>query len=174
MNDNHDNFEDEEDFGPSKTEVKQQMHALQALGEQLTQLPKKTLSEFTLSEKLTEAIATYHRINSREAKRRQLQYIGKLMRDIDTDAIVAKLEKLAAIQDQHSAVNKLSEQWRERLLENKAETVTEFFNEFTVTEPQALRQLIRGACNAKSEIKKKTASRELFRAVREIITEKLG
>ena len=68
---------------PSKTQKKQTMHELQALGEALTALPDSSLASIALPQPLAEAIAEARRISSRGGKRRQLQYIGRLMRDLD-------------------------------------------------------------------------------------------
>ncbi len=76
---------------PSKTQLKRQMHELQHLGRQLTVLPRSQLERFDLPEALREQIELARRITSREALRRQLQYIGRLMRTADAEAIRARL-----------------------------------------------------------------------------------
>jgi ribosome-associated protein len=76
---------------PSKTRLKRQMHELQRLGEQLVALPSSQLARIELPEALREQIELARRITAREALRRQLQYVGRLMRDVDADAIRAAL-----------------------------------------------------------------------------------
>ncbi|HWY73643.1 MAG TPA: ribosome biogenesis factor YjgA [Burkholderiaceae bacterium] len=76
---------------PSKTRLKQQMHELQRLGEQLAALPPAQLARIELPEKLREQIELARRITAREGLRRQLQYVGRLMRTVDADAIRAAL-----------------------------------------------------------------------------------
>jgi ribosome-associated protein len=76
---------------PSKTQRKRQMHELQHLGEQLVALPSNQLARIELPEALREQIELARRITAREALRRQLQYVGRLMRGVDADAIRAAL-----------------------------------------------------------------------------------
>jgi len=92
---------DEETAGgserPSKTQRKKEMHALQALGQQLVDLSRDQLAQVDLPEELREAIEFAHRVTSHEGRRRHLQYIGKLMRRLDASVIAAirtGLEKL--------------------------------------------------------------------------------
>jgi ribosome-associated protein len=72
---------------PSKTQLKRQMHELQRLGEQLASLAPAQLARIDLPEALREQIELARRITAREALRRQLQYVGRLMRQADADAI---------------------------------------------------------------------------------------
>ena len=76
---------------PSKTRLKRQMHELQLLGERLVALPSAQLERIELPETLREQIELARRITAREALRRQLQYVGRLMREVDADAIAAAL-----------------------------------------------------------------------------------
>jgi ribosome-associated protein len=76
---------------PSKTQLKRQMHELQHLGRQLTDLPPAQLQRMDLPERLHEQIELARRITAREGLRRQLQYIGRLMRTADAEAIRARL-----------------------------------------------------------------------------------
>lgn len=76
---------------PSKTRLKRQMHDLQRLGERLVALGPAQLQRLDLPEELREQIEFTRRITAREALRRQLQYLGRLMRDADADAIRARL-----------------------------------------------------------------------------------
>lgn len=80
--------------GPSKSQVKRDMAELQALGEQLTRLSDSQLATITLEDDLREALAELKRIKSHEARRRQVQLIGKLMRGADADGIRAALAEL--------------------------------------------------------------------------------
>jgi ribosome-associated protein len=80
---------------PSKTQLKRQMHELQRLGRELTALPRSQLERFDLPEALREQIELARRITAREALRRQLQYIGRLMRSADAEAIRARLATIA-------------------------------------------------------------------------------
>jgi ribosome-associated protein len=79
---------------PSKTQRKREMHELQDLGQQLTDLPPGQLRRIDLPERLREQIELARRITAREGLRRQLQYIGRLMRTADAEAIRARLAAL--------------------------------------------------------------------------------
>ena len=100
----------------SKTELKRDMQELQQLGETLVGLPDKQLEKITLPDILDEAIQLARRLKHREGRRRQLQYIGKLMRDIDVTEIRQQLEQF----DQQSRAFRQQfhqlEQWRDRLI----------------------------------------------------------
>jgi ribosome-associated protein len=89
-----DSMDDNGYDGPSKSQLKRDSHALQEMGKQLVEMPEGKLQKFTLPESLKEAIYEARRLKSREAKRRHLQYIGKLMRISDIDDIQITLEKM--------------------------------------------------------------------------------
>ncbi|MEO8134793.1 MAG: ribosome biogenesis factor YjgA [Betaproteobacteria bacterium] len=101
---------------PSKTRRKEAMHALQDLGERLAELPADKLAQLNLPENLALAIRDYRRFNKWEAKRRQMQYIGRLMRDIDAAPIAAQLERWAGTSRAAVAGFHEVETWRDRLL----------------------------------------------------------
>ena len=79
----------EQELPPSKTKVKKQMHDLRDLGIQLTELPKDKWRALDLPENLLEALAEYKRITKFGAQKRQMQYIGKLMREVEIEPILA-------------------------------------------------------------------------------------
>ena len=106
----------EDDGIPSKTRRKQAMHALQDLGERLAELTADKLAQLELPERLAIAIDEYRRFNKWEAKRRQMQYIGKLMRDIDAAPIIAQLDIWAGTSRAAVAGFHAVEEWRDRLL----------------------------------------------------------
>jgi ribosome-associated protein len=106
----------EDDGIPSKTQRKHEMHALQDLGERLAELTSDKLAQLELPERLAIAINEYRRFNKWEAKRRQMQYIGRLMRDIDAAPVLAQLEIWAGTSRAAVAGFHAVEEWRERLL----------------------------------------------------------
>src|SRR5690606_41572398 len=79
--------------GPSKSQLKREMTALQQLGQRLVGLSRDKLTQLPLAERLHEAILEAQRIKAHEGKRRQMQYIGKLMRDANAEAIAAQLNE---------------------------------------------------------------------------------
>ena len=150
----------------SKTRRKQEMHALQALGVALVELAPGQLDRIELPEPLAAAVREAQRITSHEGRRRQLQYIGKLMRSVDAEPIRAALEELQGSAATVRARHRRLEQWRERLLGDDS-ALTEFAREHAHADLQALRTLIR---NARCEIaanREPHAQRALFRALRE-------
>jgi ribosome-associated protein len=151
---------------PSKTRKKQAMHELQALGAALASLPDGSLASISLPESLAQAIAEARRITSREGKRRQLQYIGRLMRDLDPEPIRAELDRIEGRSAGEAARHRRLEQLRARLLEDD-EALTEFAREHPAADLQALRALIRNARREQLEGRPPRAFRELFRVLRE-------
>ena len=150
----------------SKTKRKQEMHALQALGSALLELPSSQLDALDIPEPLAEALREARRIGSHEAKRRHLQYIGRLMRKVDPDPIRAGLAEIQGRSAAARARHRRIEHWRKRLLEDN-QALTEFAREHAGAELQALRTLIR---NARLEIAAKRAphaQRELYRRLRD-------
>ncbi len=160
--------EDQEELPPSKTRIKKQMHDLQDLGKQLTELNKDKWKELDLPENLFEALVEFKRINKFGAQKRQLQYIGKLMRDVETAPILAKLEIWSGNSRQHTAWLHQVENWRDRMLETP-DALTEFLSQHPDADVQRLRTLIRNALKEKELNKPPKAYREIFQLLREII-----
>ncbi|MCQ3828094.1 DUF615 domain-containing protein [Microbulbifer elongatus] len=157
----------DEDLPKSKTQIKEEMHALQALGKRLTELNAAKLAEVPMDATLEEGIATFHRIKSREARRRQLQYIGKLMRKADVEAIEAVLEKHKEQDHQHLRFDRMAEEWRERLLTEGKEGQSAFFDAHPGVDIQQLRTLIRESNKEIANKKAPTNQRKLFRYLRD-------
>ncbi len=107
---------EEEPAGPSKTRRKHAMHALQDLGESLVALDPKRLPELDLPERLVDAVLAARGIRAHEGRRRQIQYIGKLMRDIDPAPIQAVLDRWFAGVPVDQARFAAIERWRTELL----------------------------------------------------------
>jgi ribosome-associated protein len=147
----------------SKTRRKREMHELQALGAELARLSEAQLESIELPEALLEA----KRISSHEAKRRQMQYIGRLMRGLDPAPIRARLGEIEGSSAQATARHRRLESWRERLLGDD-EALTEFAAEHPGADLQALRTLIRNARKEGGAGKPPRAYRELFRVLKAI------
>lgn len=168
MNKHHD--DDLEELPPSKTKIKKQMLELQDLGEQLAALNKDQLNELDLPESLRDAINEVKRITKFGAISRQMQYIGRLMRDVDPAPIVAKLEIWNGTSKQHIAWLHQVERWRDRLLE-QPNALTELLAAHPQADAQRLRTLIRNALKEKELGKPPKSYRELFQVLRDIIPE---
>ncbi|MDR5170602.1 ribosome biogenesis factor YjgA [Methylobacillus sp. Pita2] len=151
----------------SKTKRKAEADALQAIGVTLVELPKEKLAKLDLPEALLDAVNEAKRITSNGALRRQMQYIGRLMRDIDTAPIVEQLQRWEGSHNEENARFHRLEQWRSRLLEDES-ALAEFINEYPNTEAQQVRNLIRNARREQSAGKPPKSSRELFKILRSI------
>src|SRR5256885_11371570 len=112
------------------------MHELQALGVALVGLPETQLRSMALADDLLEAVLEAKRIKSHEARRRQMQYIGRLMRDIDPGAIRSRLGEIEGSSAQASAAHRRLETLRERLLSDDA-ALTDFRSEEHTSELQS-------------------------------------
>ena len=129
---------------PSKTQRKKEMHALQALGRQLVDLGRDQLAQVELPDELREAIAFAHRVTSHEGRRRHMQYIGKLMRQVDADEVRAAIGRATGESRAAVALMHLAERWRDRLLADD-EALTAFMSERPGADVQWLRAAIRAA-----------------------------
>jgi ribosome-associated protein len=155
---------------PSKSELKRRMEALQDIGEVLVDLPKDKLKQLELPESLHEAILEAKRITAHGGRRRQLQYIGKLMRGVDADPIRAKLEEWNGNHAAETAMLHRLENWRKRLLEDDA-ALAEFISQYPAFDIQHLRTLIRNSRKEQQAGKPPKSSRELFRLLREGVSD---
>jgi ribosome-associated protein len=150
---------------PSKTQRKQAMHDLQALGARLVGLNDEQLAAMALDERLREAIREARRIRSHEARRRQLQYVGKLMREVDAEPIRAWFAALDGESAAATAAHHRIERWRERLLGDDA-AFTEFARECPGAALQPLRTCVREARKERLAGRPPRHFRELFQLVK--------
>ena len=157
---------------PSKTELKRQMHGLQALGKQLVELSRDQFARLDLPEDLREAVDFAHRVKGHEARRRHMQYLGKLMRQADADAIRAALERVTG--ESRAAVSLMhrAEAWRDRLLDDDA-ALTAFVAEHPDAETQWLRAAIRAARHERELQQPPKHTRELYRRLHQTLENKL-
>jgi len=150
----------------SKTKRKQEMTALQKLGAKLVELPESQLAEMPMDEKLREAVLAARRIKSHEGKRRQMQYIGKLMRNVDPEPLRERLDAIDGHSARAAAQHRRLEGWRERLLADDG-ALTAFAAEYPDADIQAIRTLIRNTRKEQKEAKPPRSFRELFRLIKE-------
>lgn len=157
----------EADLPISKTKLKAEADAQQELGVRLTELPKDRLLKLNLPEDVVTAVLDTKKITANGAIRRHRQYLGRLMREIDTAPIT---EQLARWEGKHTAENAYFhglERWRDRLI-NDANALSEFMTLHPTTDSQQLRTLIRNAQKEQAAAKPPKSSREIFRILREI------
>ena len=162
--------EDEEELPPSKTKIKKQMHELRDLGKELTELGKDQIAQLDIPENLRDAIREIKNIKKFGAQRRQMQYIGKLMREVDTAPILAKLDAWKGKSQHHIAYMHQLERWRDRLMENDS-ALTDLLAAHPQADAQHLRSLIRNAQKEMAAGKPPKNYREIFQVLREIISE---
>jgi ribosome-associated protein len=153
---------------PSKTRRKQAVHALQALGEALVALRTEQLARIELPERLRDAVMEARRITGFEARRRQLQYIGKLMRGVEAEPIRAALDAAQAPARAEVAAHQRAEAWRERLLADP-DAVNVLLAEYPAAEIRQLRALVRAALRERAEGRPPRAFRELYQALHALI-----
>jgi ribosome-associated protein len=164
-----DNVVDENGYDrPSKSQLKREMHALQELGEALIALPKDALKRMPMPEKLDDAVREARRITDHEGKRRQVQYVGRVMRSLHEDETAA----LRTALDAYNGVNKAEtarmhwiERTREKLLADDT-ALTEFIRQHPAADPQEGRTLIRNARKEAQLSKPPRYFRELFQWIK--------
>ncbi|PMS08793.1 ribosome-associated protein [Trinickia caryophylli] len=153
---------------PSKSQLKREMHALQALGVALVELPKDALRRMPMPEDLADAVREARRITDHEGKRRQLQYVGRLMRSLAEEEIAALRAALDAQRGESKAETARLhwiERTREQLLADDA-AFTEFLRAHPGADAQAGRTLIRNARKEAQQAKPPRYYRELFQWIK--------
>lgn len=150
----------------SKTRRKQEMQELQGLGEALVALSEDRLKRLDLPEQLQEAVLEAKRIRQHEAHRRQLQYIGRLMRDIDAESVAAQVADIQGESAAAKAQFHALERWRARLIEDDG-ALAEWLAQHPGSDVQQLRQLVRNARREAAEGRPPRSSRALFKLLRE-------
>jgi len=170
MRKKNDKVEDDLEEGPSKSEVKRQMHAKQALGKTLTELSDKQLSLIPIEdEKLLGALRETRRITSKNALKRHMQFVGKLMREVDPEPIEAALESMRRpAREANEAFHQL-EQLRDDVLAAGAPGAELVMSRWPEADRQQLRQLILQHQREQQKSKPPAASRKLFRYLRELL-----
>jgi ribosome-associated protein len=164
---------------PSKSQIKRDMDALQALGARLVELGAERLAKVDMPDDLRDAVKEAQRISAHGGRRRQLQYIGRLMRNVDPAPIQAALDEFDGISAVAKARQHALERLRERFLEDES-VLSEIASRTPGGIPsghgtadfQQLRQLRRNALKERAEGKPPRAYRELFRVLRDLQTPK--
>ncbi len=162
--------EREEIIWVSKSEIKRDAEALKKLGARLVELTKTNLEKIPLDETLLEAIELAQR-SQKEAKRRQLQYIGKLLRNLDVEPIQEALDKLENKHNQQQAMLHKLELLRDELIADGDIALENLFNTHPQADRQHLRNLIRAAQKEKEQNKAPKAYREIFQYLKELMLE---
>ncbi|WP_300453227.1 ribosome biogenesis factor YjgA [Accumulibacter sp.] len=165
----HKHNPDEEYDGPSKSQLKRDSAALQDLGRELAELGKERLARVPIDEDLRDAVKDYQRFTAHEARRRQLQYIGRLMRNVDPEPIRAALDAFKGVSAVETARMHRLENLRARLIEDE-KALHDIAEAYPGADLQQIRVLRRNAIKEKEAGKPPRAFRELFRVLRELET----
>ena len=153
---------------PSRNELKQQMQDLQELGEAISSLPVDRLDKLKISERLRDAIDELRRTKSFEGKRRQVQYIGKLMKFEDPEPLREAVASYRVGSASDTLALHKAEYWRDQLLATD-DTLVNWVKDYPATDVQQLRSLVRAARKEKLEPGERhgRAFRDLFKMVKE-------
>ena len=163
---------EEEYERPSKSQRKREMTALQKTGEQLVNESADRIKRTPMPENLREAILECQRIRNHEGRRRQLQYIGKIMRSLDEEAIATinrTIESWRGLSKADTLLMHALENQREKLLADER-ALTEFLHKYPQADIQQLRTLIRNAKKETAANKPPKAYREICRLLKQIMT----
>ena len=167
MEEDHDQFD--EQLEKSRTQKKHDAESVQAIGERLVGLTDFQLNQLDLPETLYDAIKLAQTINSHGGKKRQLQFIGKLMRDefLDMDAIHLLLSRIDGVASAETKAFKELEHWRDKLIDGGNAAVSELFESHPDADIQQVRQWVRNANNKKNEKLAKKSNKALFQLIKQ-------
>ncbi len=152
---------------PSKSQQKRDVEALQKLGVSLAELNAEQLAGIPLTPELEKAVREYQHITKREALRRHRQYIGRLMREADHEAIAAALEGVSENQQRMARLFQTMEKWRDDLIEGDHQQMEAFIREFPEVDRQNLRHLVQNAKQERVQQKTPANARKLFKLIRD-------
>jgi ribosome-associated protein len=156
-----------DDYIKSKSQVKREMTALQKLGEQLIDMNDKQLATIPTEDKLLDAILEARKMPHREARRRHLQFIGKIMRETNHEEIQAAVDKIQARSDQYINRQHQVERFRDMLIEGDKQIFQTLVTNCPGIDVQHLKQLVRSAQKERDENLPPKSSRKLFAYIRE-------
>jgi ribosome-associated protein len=166
-----DDSAEEEGYGRrrSHAKMKRESAELLELGRELVLLPQDKLDWLALPEQVAEAVRLGRTISAHGALKRQIKYIGKLLRQIDAGPIRSALDDIksdsaAAARRQHRI-----EQWRDRLIAEGDEAVNALVGEFPGADRQLFRKLVRGAREEREQAKSPRHARQLFQEIRHLL-----
>jgi len=159
---------------PSKTQMKQKSHSLQELGEAVAELSAAALKAIEMPEVLRDAIEQYRRTKSHEGRRRQMQYVGKLMRGADEDVLREAVAAATLGTAQNALALHQAENWRAELIASD-DAMTRWLNEHPETDTQELRSLVRqarkDAVGLTPEARQPKSFRDLFQYIKPMLSD---
>ena len=164
---------DDAPTGPSKSQRKRDMHALQDLGERLVGMPVSRFEKLELPEEMVDAVTLARKITAHEGRRRQMQYIGKLMRRVDVEMIRGALEIDDVHHRRETAVMHAAERWRDALIESP-ERLAEFHERHPAAVRRGLHAMIRSARAETAKEQRGRHYRDLYRELRDILLDDIA
>ena len=152
----------------SKSQKKRECDAMQRIGDKLLKLKPDELALIDLPAELEDALNEAHRIHSNSALKRQRQYLGKIIRNCDSEKIEKQLNTVIHRNDTNTAQFKKIERWRDRLIDNDKQVLGEIIQQHPGLDRQHVHNLVRQAAKEESTNKPPAASRKLFKYLREL------
>mgnify|MGYP006120379533 CR=1 FL=1 len=162
----------EKDSVVSKTELKKDSKKIQQFGRKISELSINNIEAFKFPLNIYEAVIGLKNLKSNSAKKRQVQYLGKLLREFDLTHAFLVMKQLEVSSQKEIQRNHIIEGWRDKLLSNN-DSITEFVDEYPKIDRQLLRQTISNAQKEKKDNKKPKYSRQLFKLIKDIIMTKV-
>ena len=147
----------------SRTQLKREVQTLQKLGERLVELTPEQLQQIPMEEELLEAVLLAKKLKKHEAKRRQLQYIGSWMRQVDPEPIQIALSRVYQEHQADIHVFRQTEKWRDQLLSGDSALILTLTERFKDMDAQKILRLIESSRSEKAAGRQPKASRALFR-----------
>lgn len=172
MTDNDFDFSDQDDDFKSKTQLKNESLALQKLGKELVDLGAAALDKIPMDSELEDAVLLARKINrKKEGFRRQIQFIGKLLRNRDIAPIEEAMLAMKTAHQQHTKAFHTLEKYRDQILAEGDDAINRILQEHPHLDRQKLRQLTRQANKEKSLNKPPKSARELFQYLKDAVEE---
>lgn len=158
----------DDDLGPSKTQRKKESNALQEFGEKLTVLNDQQIATLNLEDDILAAVKQARIMRPGNGRRRQIQYIGKLLRNSDFESIQSNYEELYKEQENQVQLHHVCENWRDRLIEDNS-SLQDFIDQYPQADRQQLRQLLRNIPNGEKTTKSIESARKLYKHIKQTI-----
>ncbi len=168
---NEDEFDIDADLRPSRSQLKRDAEALQDLGRELVELPQAKLERIQIPDQLREAVNLARSITAHGGKRRQMQFIGKLMRGFDAEPVRAQLEAFQQADRRAAQRFHLLENLRDKLIAEGDSALGDILDRYPHADRQHLRNLIRQAQLERDKNKPPASARSLFKYLRELDNE---
>jgi len=156
------------DLAPSRSQLKREAHAITELGEAMLHLSKSDLAKIPLPDNILDAIQVAKKTPQRSALKRQVQLIGKLLRQTELDPIKLAYDRVINHYQGDVDLHHALEKWRDRLISEGDHALTDLLEQYPTVDRQHIRQLVRSAQKEELNNKPPKSARELFRYLRDL------